>query len=592
VRLVLAIALAAVAALALLLWVHRQQERALVQATGREALRLAEVAAADYGRVVDSTELLLAIMARLPEVRRGSPEACAAVLSDLRESLPAYANLGVARPDGQVWCSAIPSGENLQASDRSWFQRAVTHRQFAAGEYQVGRATKKESLNFALPLEGPDGALDGVVFAALDLSYLSGDGRLPVSGASLTLVDDQGIVLARHPDGEAWVGRPASEQELVKRLLAGEQGTHRLRGLRGEPRIFAFVPVRPAEGMNLWLALGLSEEVVLDQARQVAGVSVLGLLALALLTLGATWLSSGWAVVRRIDRLRLQALQLSRGDLSARSALRHGPDELGQLAAAFDNMAAQLETAVRARDDFLSIASHELKTPLTSLGLNLQLMAKELERGAEDKAKERLAGALRQIDRVSRLMSTLLEVRRLSDERLRLRPEPLDLCELVRDVVDRMQAQTNAEGTPLVFTHCPSAHGTWDPLRLDQAVSNLVSNAVKYGQGKPVEVSVAPSPLGFCVGVKDHGVGIAAEDQGRLFQRFERARSARGFAGIGLGLYVTKEIVAAHGGEIRVHSAPGEGATFEVDLPVHAPVARGGGEPEGATPPASTSGGR
>ncbi len=411
-----------------------------------------------------------------------------------------------------------------------------------------------------------------MVFAALDLGYLSGEGRLPVSGASLTLVDENGTVLARYPDTESWVGEQAAEEALVTRMLDGPTGTQRMQGLDGSQKIFAFVPVRATEGLRLSLALGIAEDVVLERARAVAGVSVLSLLAVALFALGGTWLASGWLLVRRIERLRQQALRLSEGDLTARSELRHGPDELGQLAAAFDAMGEQLQTAMRVRDDFLSVASHELKTPLTSLGLNLQLMSREVARGAHEKVTDRCDSALRQIDRLGRLMETLLQTRRLSEEQLHLRPEPLDLCALAGEVVTRMREQARNAGCELALQPCEPVQGEWDPLRLDQVLTNLLSNALKYGAGKPVVVQVVRGGLGVQLSVEDEGVGIPLEDQPRLFARFERAHTAKGFSGIGLGLYVTREIVQAHGGQIHVQSAPGEGSRFTVDLPLSPPT--------------------
>jgi len=244
-------------------------------------------------------------------------------------------------------------------------------------------------------------------------------------------------------------------------------------------------------------------------------------------------------------------------------------EELGErIAAALDNAALyrREQEAVRARDDFLSIASHELRTPLTPLRLQTQILRRLLAHGATP-AREKLASSLdtleRQTDRLGRLVSDLLDVSRITAGKLTLHREQLDLADLAREVVERYAGASRSR----IELRTLPALGSWDRARLEQVATNLLANAMKYGEGRPIDVVVQPRDGGAVLTVRDRGIGIAPEDTERIFGRFERATSATAYGGLGLGLYIAQQIVVAHGGRISVESAPGEGAAFTVVLP-------------------------
>lgn len=227
-----------------------------------------------------------------------------------------------------------------------------------------------------------------------------------------------------------------------------------------------------------------------------------------------------------------------------------------------------LKTAVQVRDDFLAIAGHELKTPLAAMMMQIQGIQRALQRDPARLA-ERAARAGRSALRLERLVNQLLDVSRITAGRLHLEPEPLNLSDLVKEVVNRFTEATTQPSAP-ISVHCDDqVNGRWDRLRVDQVVNNLVGNAVKYGQGKPVEVDLHGVDGQAVLRVVDHGIGIDAEHQQRIFQRFERAVAARDFGGLGLGLWISRQIVEASGGTIEVESTPGRGSTFTVRLPVN-----------------------
>lgn len=229
---------------------------------------------------------------------------------------------------------------------------------------------------------------------------------------------------------------------------------------------------------------------------------------------------------------------------------------------------AEAQKAIRLRDDFLSIASHELRTPLTALQLQLQGMGHLLGKpqGTDEKFKTKLQTATRQTLRIGSLIDDLMDVSRLSAGRLELHREPVNLAELAKEVVERHASQAQAAGCAVTLQAEP-ALGEWDRSRLEQVLTNLLTNAVKYGAARPVEVVVRPREASAEVVVRDHGVGIDAVDLERIFGRFERAASVRHYGGLGLGLYISKQIVDAHGGTIDVKSEPGKGSEFRVLLP-------------------------
>jgi PAS domain S-box-containing protein len=228
---------------------------------------------------------------------------------------------------------------------------------------------------------------------------------------------------------------------------------------------------------------------------------------------------------------------------------------------------ALAEEAVRLRDDFLSIASHELKTPLTTLQIDLRALTERL--GADDDRRlvKRAERAARSADRLDALIESLLDVSRIASGKLILKPEQLDLSQELATLVDNLQGMAAAAHCELTLRTSGAILGFWDRLRLEQVVMNLVANALKYGAGAPVTVSAAVEGGQAVIQVMDGGPGIPEADLGRIFGRFERAASIQNYGGLGLGLYVSDQIVRSLGGTIEALNRSEGGACFTVRLP-------------------------
>jgi signal transduction histidine kinase len=221
----------------------------------------------------------------------------------------------------------------------------------------------------------------------------------------------------------------------------------------------------------------------------------------------------------------------------------------------------ELRDEASRRDDFLGLVAHELRTPLTAMKLQAHSLAKQYPSAAGVVAVERAA------ERMERLVEQMLDVARISVEGVRLELEDFDLCRVIDGVIEGFRSEAQRAGSRVTHEGAPALRGRWDRARLRHVVANLLCNALRFGAGSPITIECRDLGDRVTVAVSDRGIGIDPADQERIFERYQRAASPRNFGGLGLGLWITREIVNRMGGSIAVRSAPGRGATFTVELP-------------------------
>jgi len=228
----------------------------------------------------------------------------------------------------------------------------------------------------------------------------------------------------------------------------------------------------------------------------------------------------------------------------------------------------QAEAAVRMRDEFLAIASHELRTPLTTLVLSLAVVEHDRMKGDLEQIHRSLRRAQKQAERMGHLVDRMLDVSQIASGKLKLELAPCDLSDVVKDVAERLSEEASNAACELRRKLSSGIVGQWDRFRLDEALSNVLSNAIKYGAGHPIDIQLQARDEKAVLVVEDRGIGIAPDDLCRIFGRFERTIASKNYGGLGLGLYITRQIIEQQGGSIRAENRSHGGARFVIELPV------------------------
>jgi signal transduction histidine kinase len=254
------------------------------------------------------------------------------------------------------------------------------------------------------------------------------------------------------------------------------------------------------------------------------------------------------------------------------AALEHSRREQEVLLRELNATQEELQRSLRMRDDFMSLVAHELRTPLNTLFLETQMRSLQLKKGnlaafEPDKLNGMVVRDERQIKSMIRLIDDMLDVSRIRSDKLSVRPAQVELMALLERVVSDLSLQAATVGCSLsLLPHAPVS-GWWDDFRIEQVIVNLLTNALRYGGGQPVEVSVHDEDGCARIDVRDRGRGISPEDLERIFEPFERGARNGEPKGLGLGLYISRQLAASHGGTLQVQSKPGEGSTFSLLLP-------------------------
>ena len=393
------------------------------------------------------------------------------------------------------------------------------------------------------------------------------------------VVDPRGQVVA-HTDA-ARSGRFLQDAASLA-VLGGERAAHVVG--RGRGLITAAAAIEVGDRPLGWVFV--ARDVTSDEAH-LRYVTKSGLVYTVIAILAGTVLALALSrtVTRQLRLLLAGARRVAQSRLDEPvPVVTH--NEVGEVSVEFNEMTrklreyteererllAELRLAVQARDEFLSIASHELKTPLTALDLQVSVALRSLHRAGDAATpmrdtEKRLQSVSRQVARLTSLVQNLLDVSRVTSGRMTLARGSCDLSDVVRVVVARTQALVAHARSELTTRLDGPVVGSWDRDKLEAVVENLLTNALKYGEGKPIDIALECTRDVARLVVRDRGIGISEEAQQRIFGRFERAVSLSHYGGFGLGLWIAREVVDAHGGRITVVSREGDGSTFSVELP-------------------------
>lgn len=360
-RLMLLVFLAVIPALGLVLHTAAVQRRTAALETQENLLRLAQFAAAHQRQASEGTRQLLIALSQIPEIRQGDAEDCNQLLANLIQQYRAYAGLGVVDEAGYMVCSAPAPAQPMYVGDRAYFQQARESRNFAIGEYQIGRFHQQPSLGFGYPIVDDSGQVEAVVIAALDLAWLNqlaAAVELP-QGAVVTVTDRNGTVLVRYPDSQNWVGTSDLKAPITRIVLNQREGTVEGPGLDGTERLYGFTTL----GSNsvdraVHIRIGVPKAVVVAESNQLLVQNLFSLAGVTVLALAAAWFGGDVFLTRKVQSLVQTAHQLQGGDLATRTDLSYKFGELGELARAFDEMA----TALEAREQAIAALNQDLQT--------------------------------------------------------------------------------------------------------------------------------------------------------------------------------------------------------------------------------------
>jgi signal transduction histidine kinase/ActR/RegA family two-component response regulator len=588
------------------------ERRVAVNEARAEILRVARATSGEQDQLFAGVRDLLTVMARQPEARLPTGAACRGLVTSLMS--PFFVNLGIATTQGEIRCSAASPRTGVSIADEPYLERVIRARQFVVGTLSPERVTGRAGVPVAHPIVDEDGRLRGVAYAALDpewLAQLAARAEVP-AGARVFIVDAGGVVVARVAGQQPAVGRllPA----VVERAVQLGSGEHVLpaRGLDGAPQMYAVTPVRGVNDAGRpYVVVEIPLAVALAPAQRVFVQSLSGLALVGILAFLGTWVGGSFLFLRPVNRLVAAARRLSAGDLSTRTGLAAGGDELGQLARAFDEMASSIERhlaeqkraeearlageaaekASRAKSEFLSRMSHELRTPLNAIlgfGQLMEMSTHDAEQ--RDNVEQILRAGKHLLD----LINEVLDIARIEAGRLAISPEAVSLRELLEECVSLIGPLAAGEAIRL---EGPAGDGQEpyvlaDRQRLKQVVLNLLSNAVKYNRrGGIVRIAVdRPTNGRLRFGISDTGPGIPPHLLSRLFTPFERLPDDEMRSeGTGLGLALSRGLAEAMGGTITVESVVGQGSTFWVELALAEPPANVAGMALGSTPPGSAA---
>ena len=578
-RLILLILVAVVPAVAVTLYTVLEQRRLDVISIEKKLAHLTKLEARQERQLMEGGRQILQAMAHFLQRSDGDRLSCSSYFADLLQHYQRFANLGAVKPDGQVFCSAVPWTAPTDASDRVWFQRTMESRQFSFGDYQIGRITKEPVLVLSYPAFKADGEILAVVFAALKLEWLNRlelykEADLP-GGTTLTKMDGAGVVLAHQPGLASWSGKQFPIENVRKAVLKEGHGLVEGKNPEGVSFLYVFEPLLSGwENREVYLILSVPKKVALANSNRIMFRNMTGMGIIAMAAMLAAWFGVEKVIVKPVNAMVKATREFAAGNLSARIDMASGLDELNHLASAFDQMAERLEQrqaesdrAAReirhSREQLRNLSAHlqsvreeertrmareihdELGQSLTALKMDVSWLNKRLPE-VDEGFKSKLSSMEEVIDR------TIQTVQKLSGE---LRPGILDDLGLAAAIEWQGEEFENRTGVQceVALSHEESVLTIEQSTTMFRIFQETLTNVIRHAQATKVEVRLMEQKGSIVLEVSDNGRGITEAE----------ISDPKAFGLIGM-----RERVDFMGGEITIAGSPGKGTRIMVILPL------------------------
>ena len=490
-RLLLLVLLALLPAFGFILYSALEQRREATHHAHESALRRIQSFAADQRALIEATRTQLITFAQVPIVRHPHRSVlCNQTLALLLRNLPQYTNIGVVAADGDLRCSAVPTTQPVNLSDRRYFREAMKTRGFVVGEFVIGRVTGKPAVTAAYPLLSASGKAEGVIYIAIDpfIAIKASLAHIPLpEGSALLVLDDQGSLLGQHPDSELSPGKSVRDTPLFQAILSRQGvGSIKTAGVDGVDRLYVFEPFSLGTNRQAYISAGTPLTVIYADVDRQFQRNLLLMTLVAIIAMITAWASGTILILRPAYALITAARTLGQGNLQARTLLAHTPNEFGQLAKSLDEMAASLEQ----RDQKLRAAEHEtrllnndLEQRVLDRTAQLNTANKELEAFSYSVSHD-LRTPLRSIDGFSQAL--------LDDYSHHLDPEGKDHLQRIRAATQRMGHLIDDLLNLAHVTRTPMHHEAVD---LSASTTSIVAELRREKPERAIRINVQPALL-------------------------------------------------------------------------------------------------
>jgi signal transduction histidine kinase len=580
----------------LMVFTASESRRQAMQETQDNTLRLTELAAANQRQLIDGARDILIPLAQIPAIQSQDRAACLFFLSNVLMQHPLYANFGAADASGNIYCMTLPQRMPMSIAQQAYFQQSMASHDFALSEYQISPTNSQAIITLGYPVLGSMGHPQGIVFASLDLRWLGpfmSAAPLP-AGSTLRAIDPHGIILASYPEGEIEIGRTMPEASVSHTVLSEKAGLVEGRDANGTSRLYAFTPLHAGADSDVYIIISIPTDVAFAESNRILVRNLIALTAGTLLALGIAWLGTQFFFLRQVNTLVSTTERLGAGDLSARLDWGPGQGELGQLAHAFDDMAATLQRReLEQREAEAQIRQQErIRADLLHQVIGAQEDERmRIARELHDETSQSLTAILVGLDTIniatqsdiSRIEGHVRDLKSITEDMLAnihrliadLRPSLLDDIGLVAAIEWYGEQRLKPYGLSFrLLQHTL-------PRRLPPPVETVVfrivqeglTNIVRHARANSVTVRLLQDQAEVTLEIRDDGVGFDPQ----LLEAPEAG-------GRGLGLRGMRERATILGGSLEIESAAGRGTTVRIRFPtyreeeslVHDPTAIGG----------------